>query len=561
MLVTDPIHPLDELRRRAVTPSYTSKAKGDALEDHAAQIMHLALGATGYVRTDTGHDEGVDGICFLPDGRKVAVQVKCLAPDTGVALADLTKLTAKAEAEGCELFVLITTSYVTTRARKHALRKGIVTLGYDELTAMPLDFRSPVAPSAPLPAPAPLALEPHQREALAAITSADRNSRCTMATGTGKTLVEIAWALSRPGITVFAAPSLELIGQHAASIRRQAPNARILGVSSDVEVREVPGVPIEFTTDPGYAAEWLTAHAPDALLSPTVVLVTYRSGPTVVEAVRRSGVRIASLVADEAHRTASVNARGVIAPARSNALVLDLPRDQARFFTATERRHGKQLKDAFALESVLSCSMDNESLYGPRLFSLTYTEALRRGLVLPFVFAIGVVTDKSMRDLLAERAWVNPPEFDPDDAEHIEDLASVAHLFDCAAKYGLTSVLTVHNSVQSARRAKRLIDQFALFVGRDDVTSAVVVAQNYTDEEDGTVVRSSEARRRGREILAQRTGLNIVCQVRVFGEGVDVPELDAVCYFDSRSSAIDVVQMVGRSTRIDRSRRSVSATA
>ena len=41
----------------------------------------------------------------------------------------------------------------------------------------------------------------------------------------------------------------------------------------------------------------------------------------------------------------------------------------------------------------------------------------------------------------------------------------------------------------------------------------------------------------------------VVCNVKLFTEGVDVPQLDAVAFLDPRDSQVDVVQAVGRVMR------------
>ena len=49
---------------------------------------------------------------------------------------------------------------------------------------------------------------------------------------------------------------------------------------------------------------------------------------------------------------------------------------------------------------------------------------------------------------------------------------------------------------------------------------------------------------------ADREGeCRVVCNVKLFTEGVDVPQLDAVAFLDPRDSQVDVVQAVGRVMR------------
>jgi hypothetical protein len=68
-----------------------------------------------------------------------------------------------------------------------------------------------------------------------------------------------------------------------------------------------------------------------------------------------------------------------------------------------------------------------------------------------------------------------------------------------------------------------------------------------------SVSGSSDAKRRKKALRllnAPGDGISVVTNVRLFNEGVDAPRVDAVAYFDTRSSAIDVVQTIGRATRL-----------
>ena len=65
---------------------------------------------------------------------------------------------------------------------------------------------------------------------------------------------------------------------------------------------------------------------------------------------------------------------------------------------------------------------------------------------------------------------------------------------------------------------------------------------------------SASALRRNQELRAlagadRDEECRVVCNVKLFTEGVDVPSLDAVAFLDPRDSQVDVVQAVGRVMR------------
>ena len=76
---------------------------------------------------------------------------------------------------------------------------------------------------------------------------------------------------------------------------------------------------------------------------------------------------------------------------------------------------------------------------------------------------------------------------------------------------------------------------------------AMRVAATHLDASASALQRNQELRTLGQ---AERDGeCRIVCNVKLFTEGVDVPSLDAVAFLDPRDSQVDVVQAVGRVMR------------
>ena len=76
---------------------------------------------------------------------------------------------------------------------------------------------------------------------------------------------------------------------------------------------------------------------------------------------------------------------------------------------------------------------------------------------------------------------------------------------------------------------------------------AMRVAATHLDASASALQRNQELRTLGQ---AERDGeCRIVCNVKLFTEGVDVPSLDAVAFLDPRDIQVDVVQAVGRVMR------------
>jgi hypothetical protein len=290
------------------------------------------------------------------------------------------------------------------------------------------------------------------------------------------------------------------------------------------------------TTDPGTAADWLRREAPRASAeAPRILIYTYASGEVAIEAVERYGMPLPRVAYDEAHRTAGV--AEMVRETVWNATATRLRAVERRFLTATPVVHNDAVKDAYADQDVVSHSMDNEAVYGPVLFDYPYTEARDDGVVVPFQFVTGIVDDPALREMVASKRLELPPEFDGDSAAHLNDLASAHFTLHAALGHGLRSVLTVHNSVPNAQLGARLMRAVAGYRG---IPVDALVLHGNSDGAQWRRVRAS---------LSDPERLTMVSFCRVLGEGIDIPMVDAVSFFERRSSVRDVNQVVGRAVR------------
>lgn len=93
------------------------------------------------------------------------------------------------------------------------------------------------------------------------------------------------------------------------------------------------------------------------------------------------------------------------------------------------------------------------------------------------------------------------------------------------------------NSVLKARITERL----------EGPVRAMALEAVHLDAKSSALVRGRELRRLND--AGKRNESRMICNVRLFTEGVDVPALDAVSFLDPRTSQIDIVQAVGRVMR------------
>ena len=147
------------------------------------------------------------------------------------------------------------------------------------------------------------------------------------------------------------------------------------------------------TTDVGEVREFLAAPGDGV----QIVFSTYQSAHVVGEASR--GMDAFDLgIFDEAHKTAGrEGAKFGFALEDRN-----LPIAKRVFLTATPRHYDVRKRDKEG-DKALVYSMDVPATYGPRVHTLTFAEAARRGIICNYKIIISVVTsDMINADLLSQ---------------------------------------------------------------------------------------------------------------------------------------------------------------
>lgn len=431
---------------------------------------------------------------------------------------------------------------------------------------------------------------PHQRDAIDAIEAAFAgHDRCKaiMACGTGKTLMALRLAeeyLGGRGTILFCAPSISLVGQ---SMREWLAQSRVplapLVVCSDAKASRVEdAIPMTLdafeypaTTRPDrlYAA-WEASHEDDGL---TVVFSTYQS-IDVVHAAQQMGLPDFDLiVCDEAHRTTGSALPGV--PREESSSFMKVHYDEnvrgakRLYMTATPRIYGETAKRKGAEEDFTIASMDDESIYGPVAYQIKFGEAVERGLLTDYKVVVLTVEEDALRGRipLTDDEGVDANSLDADDigkiigcwkglAEHGENApADALGIGDMLVVDDMNAepayeVQPLHRAVgfcSTINASKTICEAFSRIVeryveeGGDDFDLKCEL-----DHVDGSMNSADRNRKLawlGGEVPQDEC--RILTNARCLAEGIDVPTLDAVIFFNAKNSTVDVVQAVGRVMR------------
>lgn len=439
-------------------------------------------------------------------------------------------------------------------------------------------------PKAAVTLKAKKSLRPHQESALKAVTAglkdADRG-KLIMACGTGKTFtsLKIAETLAgKGGRVLFLVPSLSLLQQTLTEwTQESAIPLHSFAVCSDSDVGKKKGrkeddavqtlaheLRYPATTDARALAKGVAARSDDAHM--TVVFSTYHSIEVIHDAQQQGLADFDLIVCDEAHRTTGATFEGDDESAFVRVHDAGHIRAAKRLYmTATPRIYGNEAKAVAERDNVALYSMDNEAWYGKQLFVITFSEAVKRGLLVDYKVIVLAVEESHINRRLQTLLK------DENNSLRVDDAAKIVGCWKALAKLGIHE--GAGESAEPMKRAvafcqviepsrggkthkvssKEIADMFKAVVDAYQDAEDIEDAARMTCEAkhvDGSMnAGEKEAKLDWLKAPTPPDTCRVLSNVRCLSEGVDVPALDAVLFLTPRNSQVDVVQSVGRVMR------------
>ena len=535
-----------------------------------------------------GKDAGIDLVAKTAGTDEFhAIQCKFYAPDYTVQKKDIDSFfTASGKKPFTRRVIIATTDHWGEHAEDALSNQQppVTKIDLQALGASQIDWAQFKPKATPVLKPKK-ELRPHQSDALAVVTAglaeADRG-KLIMACGTGKTFtsLKIAEAVAGKGKRVlFLVPSLALLSQTLTEWTQESGiPLHSFAVCSDSDVgkkrKADDDIVQTFTHELGYPAttnpsrlvtEMAKRHDGEHM---SVVFATYHSIEVINQAQKEHGLEAFDLVVcDEAHRTTGAT----FADLDESAFVRihDAGYIQAAkrlYMTATPRIYGDSAKATAEKADIALCSMDDEALYGKQLYVITFSEAVKRRLLVDYKVLVLAVEEahvsRSLQKLLK----------DGDNQIRVDDAAKIVGCWKALAKQGITHDLVGDESAMKRAVAfcqviepagpkakshkvssKNIASMFQAVVEAYQEKEEIDEASRITCEAahvDGSMNASQkDAKLTWLKADTPENTCRILSNVRCLSEGVDVPALDAVLFLTPRNSQVDVVQSVGRVMR------------
>ncbi|EMZ37196.1 restriction endonuclease [Helicobacter bilis] len=443
--------------------------------------------------------------------------------------------------------------------------------------------------------------KPHQQEALNAVKEYFNNPSNTrgkliMACGTGKTFtsLKITETLtdSKNSIILFLAPSIALVGQTFREYAIQKSENFIACIvcsdstaakgEDDLDIKELPKKP---STNPQDIIEaYKKAQENNERF---IIFSTYQSIEQIKKAQQLDSKdklpQIDLIICDEAHRSVgslyTTKIKGQdLQDTQKNAFILchdDTHVNAKRriYMTATPKIYSDRQKAKASEKDNEVFSMDDEAIFGKTIYEIRFDKAVKEGLLTDYKVII-LTLKKETYAQVANQAIAKLKEKGMNRLnEKLVDLDFVCKIIGTHKGLVKSDLMTLDSSIQEDTEYKTQSDNIpskrALNFCRNIATSKNIKESFQTiiecyDEEmrkktkshtinidhiDGTMNANTRFTKLSQLDQEKESICELITNAKCLSEGVDIPALDSVVFFDGRSAMVDIIQAVGRVMR------------
>ncbi|GAA9428587.1 hypothetical protein TH0950_13110 [Helicobacter pylori] len=583
------------------------------LEEHdsANEYESIKLWSEWELRNNE-RDRGIDMVVTTTSKEYIAVQCKFHQDRISLndIATFLSKLQSGVGEVRFKKGIIISTSDVSSDALKEIeqIRSNGTDIDIDEITEEdfmhsqidwekfdPLDLTQKELPLMRSKKP-----RPHQIEAINATKeyfSDPKNTRgkLIMACGTGKTYTSLKIMESLdPKITLFLAPSIALLSQtfREYAQEKSAPFYASIVCSDDkvgkgkknksgdddnddINFTELPKKPSTNLKD-----ILITYEQAQKENKRFIIFSTYQSALRIQEAQEAGLGEIDLIICDEAHRTVgamySSNERD-----DKNAFTLchsdeHIKAKKRLYMTATPKVYSESSKARAKESDNVIYSMDDSGIFGEEIYTLNFEKAIASDLLTDYKVMILAVRKENLSGVTnsvnkrISRLEAQGTKLDKKLINN-EFVCKIIGTHKGLAKQDLIALddenkadndLKNQQDTKASQRAisfcrsintsKNIKDSFETIMECYDEELKKKISKNLTisiDHIDGTM--NCKVRLEKLEELneSQHNTCKVLSNARCLSEGVDVPALDSIVFFDGKSAMVDIIQAVGRVMR------------
>ncbi|GAA7256047.1 DEAD/DEAH box helicase family protein [Helicobacter pylori] len=606
-LIKEKLQAIPNLRLKG---SWFEKVSKRFLKEHdsADEYESIDLWNDWELRGKEG-DRGIDIVITTTSKEYIAVQ--CKFHQDSVSLNDLSTFLLKLQSGvgeiGFKKGIIISTSNLSSNALEEIeqIRKSkgidIVEISEEDFIYSQIDWEKfdPTQTQDELPLCDKKKPRTHQTEAINATKeyfSDPKNARgkLIMACGTGKTYtsLKIMEALE-PKITLFLAPSIALLSQTFREYAQEKSDPFYASIvcsddkvgkgkknkndddADDIDFSELPLKPSTRPEDILSVCELAQKEN-----KRFIIFSTYQSALCIKEAQEAGLGEIDLIICDEAHRTVgamySSNERD-----DKNAFTLchsdkNIKAKKRLYMTATPKVYSESSKAKAKESDNIIYSMDDEEIFGEEIYTLNFTRAIALDLLTDYKVMILAVrkedlsgvtnsVNKKISRLEAKGTKLDKKLINNEFVCKIigthkglakQDLIALDDEnkkdYDLQNKNDTTPsqrAISFCKSINTSKRIKESFETIMECYNEELKKKSFKNLQISIDHIDGTMNCKVRLEKLEELNQFQPNTCKVLSNARCLSEGVDVPALDSIVFFDGKSAMVDIIQAVGRVMR------------
>ncbi|WP_180060692.1 type ISP restriction/modification enzyme [Acinetobacter sp. YH12135] len=547
----------------------------------------------------TGKDTGIDLVATTKENKFHAIQCKLYDADSTVSKAEINSFLAAASKTYFERRIIVSTTHKWSDNALQTLENQdppVTKIDLETLAQSAIDW-SKFAEKKEVILKTKKQLRDHQKAALTNVKiglyeQKLERGKLIMACGTGKTFTSLKIAEECAGKgkrVLFLVPSLSLLSQTLTEWTQESTTPlHSYAVCSDNEIGKKKNHSVidavttlahelqyPATTNAKKLAENVESNHDDEHM--TVVFSTYHSINTVSDAQNDEGMgEFDLIICDEAHRTTGSTHDSEddsnFVKIHDAGFILGKKR---LYMTATPRIFSDDVKNN-ATDFTLF-SMDDEKLFGETLYTINFSEAVKRSLLVDYKVIVLTVDSDTIIKKIGSTITENS-EIVVDDAARIvgcwkalskqgihadveEDTAPMQRALAFCQVIDQTAKARKHqvSSTRIANIFQTVVEAYqkAEALEGNEISHRLICEAQHVDGGMGADLKEQKLNwlKATPEPQVDENGVErpicrVLSNVRCLSEGVDVPALDAVLFLTPRSSQVDVVQSVGRVMRL-----------
>ncbi|MGL2436575.1 type ISP restriction/modification enzyme [Helicobacter pylori] len=603
-LIKQKLHAIPNLRHKG---SLFEKISKQFLQEHdsANEYESIDLWYDWKLRGKE-RDKGIDIVITTSNKEYIAVQ--CKFHQNSVSYNDISPFLTQLQSGVGEVRfkkgIIISTSNLTSEALKaiEQIRSTGMGIDIDEITEEDFIYSridwekfDPTKTEDEIPLCDKKKPRSHQTEAINATKeyfSSPKNARgkLIMACGTGKTYtsLKIMEALD-PKITLFLAPSIALLSQTFREYAQEKSEPFYASIvcsddkvgkskdedNDDIKFSELPIKPSTRLEDILSVYEKVQKEN-----KRFIIFSTYQSALRIKEAQEAGLGEIDLVICDEAHRTVgamySSNERD-----DKNAFTLchsdgNIKATKRLYMTATPKVYSESSKAKAKESDNVIYSMDDAEIFGEEIYTLNFSKAIALDLLTDYKVIILAVrsenlsgvtnsVNKKISQLKAEGTKLDKKLINNEFVCKIvgthkglakQDLIVLDEknkedndLKNKADTFVSQRAISFCKSIQTSKNIKDSFETIMECYDEELKKKSFKNLQIKIDHVDGTMNCKERLEKLEELNEFQPNTCKVLSNARCLSEGVDVPALDSVIFFDGKSAMVDIIQAVGRVMR------------